>query len=413
MGEYTSNLVTKDKIHVVEGGNVTTPAGFKAGGLHCGIRKSKLDLGWLYSDVPASAAGVYTTNLFQAAPLKVTQESIAKENKLQAIIINSGVANACTGEQGLRDAYKMRTKFAETIGIEEHHTAVASTGVIGELLPMDKIEDGINRIKDQENGFVSRFETAILTTDTKEKAAAIQFEIDGQTVSIGGAAKGSGMIHPNMATMLSFITTDANIDDAALSQALKDITNKSFNMITVDGDTSTNDMVLVMANGKANNQKLSPAHPEWDVFVQGLGDICALLAKEIARDGEGATKLVEVQVTGAGSDEAARAISKSVISSNLVKTAIHGSDANWGRIITAVGYSGQKLDPDQVSICLGPVSVVKKGVPVNFNEDEAKQYLLQDNITIYVELGDGNGEGTAWGCDLSYEYVRINASYRT
>ncbi|MCT2538133.1 bifunctional ornithine acetyltransferase/N-acetylglutamate synthase [Aquibacillus koreensis] len=411
--EQVNGVTTKEKIGLVTGGNVTTPKGFSAGGLHCGIRKQKLDLGWLYSDVPAHAAGVYTTNAFQAAPLKVTQESIAVEQKLQAILVNSGIANACTGEQGLKDAYEMRRSFSEKIQIPEHLAAVASTGLIGELLPMEKIQTGISQIHEQENNDTSRFETAILTTDTREKGIAVQFEIDGKQISIGGAAKGSGMIHPNMATMLSFVTTDANIDDQALSRALKSITNTSFNMITVDGDTSTNDMVLVMANGKAENAKLTEEHPEWNVFVEALSTVCELLAKEIARDGEGASKLVEVQVNGANSDRAAQIISKSVISSNLVKTAIHGADANWGRIITAIGYSGEQLDPDKVNVSLGPIKVVENGIPYPFDEEKAKAYLLQDTVVIQANLGDGSGKATAWGCDLSYEYVRINASYRT
>ncbi|WP_235988946.1 bifunctional ornithine acetyltransferase/N-acetylglutamate synthase [Aquibacillus kalidii] len=408
-----NQVSTMEKINLLTEGNVTTPLGFSAGGLHCGIRKQKLDLGWIYSEVPANAAGVYTTNSFQAAPLKVTQESIATENKLQAIIVNSGVANACTGEQGLKDAYEMRRSFAEVMEISEKYTAVASTGLIGELLPMEKIQDGISRVHDKENSGSGRFETAILTTDTHEKGVAVQMEIDGKLVTIGGAAKGSGMIHPNMATMLSFITTDANVDEQSLSTALKTITNKSFNMITVDGDTSTNDMVLVLANGQAENEKLSPEHAEWNVFIEGLGLVCELMAKEIARDGEGASKLVEVQVTGAITENAAKAISKSVISSNLVKTAIHGADANWGRIITAIGYSGQQLDPNKVNIYLGPIQVVKQGVPFAFDEQEAKDYLLKETVVIKAELGDGEGKATAWGCDLSYEYVRINASYRT
>ncbi|WP_226037231.1 bifunctional ornithine acetyltransferase/N-acetylglutamate synthase [Aquibacillus saliphilus] len=411
--EHVNQLATKDKVHIVPDGTVATPKGFSAGGLHCGIRKKKLDLGWIYSEVPAVATGVYTTNLFQAPPLKVTQESIAKENKIQALLVNSGVANACTGKQGLEDAYQMRHLFAKTMNISEHHTAVASTGLIGELLPMDKISDGINQIHAEENNHVSRFETAILTTDTREKGVAVEFEIDGKLVSIGGAAKGSGMINPNMATMLSFITTDANIGNQELSVALKEITNKSFNMITVDGDTSTNDMVLVLANGKADNEMLSKEHAEWITFFEALKLVCELLAKEIARDGEGATKLVEVQVNGAVNDEAAQAISKSIISSNLVKTAIHGADANWGRIITAIGYSGQQLDPDKVNVSLGQIKVVEDGMPFAFDEISAKNYLLKDTITIFVGLGDGEGSGTAWGCDLSYEYVRINASYRT
>ncbi|MDX8045203.1 bifunctional ornithine acetyltransferase/N-acetylglutamate synthase [Gracilibacillus sp. S3-1-1] len=405
--------VQLEQFKQLQNGNIASAKGFQAGGLHCGLRKKKLDLGWVYSEIPAEAAGVYTMNAFQAAPLKVTQESMAKENKLQALIVNSAIANACTGEQGLQDAYDMRQQFAETIGVEEHLAAVASTGVIGELLPMDKLQKGISQIPEDQFVGANKFETAILTTDTKEKGIAIELEIDGQTVTIGGAAKGSGMIHPNMATMLSFITTDASIPASHLSDALKSITNKSFNMITVDGDTSTNDMVLVLANGMAENQALTPEHAEWSHFYEGLKFVCEYLAKEIARDGEGATRLVEVQVDGAWTDQGATAIAKSVVSSNLVKTAIHGADANWGRIITAVGYSGEPLDPNKVSVYLGETLVVEKGVPHPFDEDVAKQHLLEDEVTLFVKLGDGEGKATAWGCDLSYEYVRINASYRT
>lgn len=404
---------TPQTIEIIEGGNITSPIGYKAGGLHCGIRKKKLDFGWFVSEVPANAAGVYTMNSFQAAPLKVTQESIAKENKLQAVVCNSGIANACTGNQGLQDAYDMRKVFAEVVGVEEHLAAVASTGLIGELLPMEKIHGAMAEIQDEKHAGAENFETAILTTDTKEKGIAIELTINGKTVTIGGAAKGSGMINPNMATMLSFITTDANISSEHLSQALKDITNKSFNMITVDGDTSTNDMVLVLANGLAENEDLTPNHQEWEKFYEGLRFVCEHLAKEIARDGEGATKLVEVLVEGASTDESAQKIAKCVISSNLVKTAIHGADANWGRIITAIGYSGEPIDPNKVSIYLGDIKVVEEGVPHSFNEERAKEYLLQENVQIQAHLGDGIGKGVAWGCDLSYEYVRINASYRT
>ncbi|SDM47067.1 bifunctional glutamate N-acetyltransferase/amino-acid acetyltransferase ArgJ [Sediminibacillus halophilus] len=405
--------VGEQEVTLLPEGNIATPQGFTAGGVHCGIRKTKLDFGWVYSDVPATTAGVYTTNIFQAAPLKVTQESISSGQKIQALLVNSGIANACTGEQGLADAYQMRKWGAEAFRVPEQFTAIASTGLIGEPLPMEKIKYGIDQIQMQGNHHSNRFEQAILTTDTREKAIAVEIEIDGQKISIGGAAKGSGMIHPNMATMLSFITTDAAVEAEALSLALKDITNTSFNMITVDGDTSTNDMVLVLANGKAGNELLHEGHPDWSLFKQGLAIVCEALAKEIARDGEGATKLVEVQVEGAESDQAARAVSKAIISSNLIKTAIHGADANWGRIITAIGYSDQPVDPDKVSISLGPVLVVNKGMPVPFDEAAAKDHLLQDNVSIHTDLGSGTGKATAWGCDLSYDYVRINASYRT
>lgn len=412
MGKGT-NQTAEETVTFLEDGNVASPQGFSAGGLHCGIRKSKLDLGWVYSDIPAAAAGVYTTNAFQAAPLKVTKESIEVENKLQGVLVNSGIANSCTGSQGLADAYSMREVFAEKIGIEKHLAAVVSTGLIGAMLPMDKIKQGIDGLDEQENKGAERFNTAILTTDTKEKTCGAELEIDGKTITIGGAAKGSGMIHPNMATMLSFLTTDAAVEPAALSHALKQITNQSFNMITVDGDTSTNDMVLLLANGKAANNELNQDHPDWNRFVDALATVSEKLAKEIARDGEGATKLVEVHVTGAKTEEAARAVSKSIISSNLVKTAIHGADANWGRIVTAIGYSKETVEPDKVSVSLGNIPVVKGGIPLEFDEEKAKQYLEKDEIIIEANLGNGTEKATAWGCDLSYEYVRINASYRT
>jgi glutamate N-acetyltransferase/amino-acid N-acetyltransferase len=407
------NHVNKN-VKVLKEGNITTPKGFQAGGLHCGLKRKRPDLGWIYSEVPAAAAGVYTTNLFQAAPLAVTQESIAVENKLQGILVNSGNANACTGEQGLQDAYEMRKLFSALMDIQEHYAAVVSTGVIGEHLPMQKLKAGIAAISEQRlKAEVDQFERAILTTDTSTKHVGVQLEINGKIVSIGGAAKGSGMIHPNMATMLAFITTDADIAQEELWAALKEVTNKTFNMITVDGDTSTNDMVLVLANGLAQNQQLTKGHKDWQLFVEGLELVSQELAKQIARDGEGATKLVEVHVEGALNDESAQAVGKSIIGSSLVKTAIFGTDPNWGRIVCAIGYSGELLDPNQVKVSIGPITVVDNGLPVAFDEAEAKGYLEQENVHIFVQLNQGLGKAVCWGCDLSYDYVRINASYRT
>ncbi|HLO12526.1 MAG TPA: bifunctional ornithine acetyltransferase/N-acetylglutamate synthase [Pseudoneobacillus sp.] len=406
-------MIKNEKFMIVKDGNVTTAKGFTAGGMHTGIKRKKLDLGYVYSDVPATTAGVYTTNLFQAAPLLVTQKSIEIEQKIQAVLVNSGNANACTGDQGLEDAYTMQNEFAKVLGIKDHYVAVTSTGVIGVPLPMAKMKAGIGQILLDENSGAERFEQAILTTDTGVKNIAIQLEIDGKLVTIGGAAKGSGMIHPNMATMLGFVTTDANIDYPELWDALKNITNETFNMISVDGDSSTNDMVLVMANGKANNEKLTKDHPSWELFIDGLKMVCETLAKKIARDGEGATKLVEVEVKGAATIEGARAIGKAIISSNLVKTAIYGTDPNWGRIVCAVGYSGVALDPNLVSVAIGPYQVVEKGLPSFMIEEEVKKYLEQENIHILVDLNQGDYQATAWGCDLSYDYVKINASYRT
>ncbi|MEK5522781.1 bifunctional ornithine acetyltransferase/N-acetylglutamate synthase [Heyndrickxia sporothermodurans] len=396
-------------------GSITSPLGFLAGGLFCGIKRKRLDLAWLYSEVPATAAAVYTTNLFQAPPLKVTQDSIQSSGKIQGVIVNSGNANACTGEEGLKNALLMRQKFAEHLGVREHLIAVSSTGIIGEQLPIEKIENGILNMTDfyQQNDAAS-FEAAILTTDSFVKHACAELKIDGKTVTIGGAAKGSGMIHPNMATMLAFITTDANIQQDALNQSLKKVTDETFNMITVDGDTSTNDTVLILANGKAGNKELTPAHPEWHAFEQCLKLVCQSLAKQIARDGEGATKLIEVQVKGAETDQDAKKVAKAIVGSNLVKTAIYGEDPNWGRIIAAIGYSGIELDPTKMNVSLGPFKLLDNGLPFSFSEKDAAYYLQQnETIQIFVDLSAASGNAVAWGCDLTYDYVKINASYRT
>ncbi|KQL18651.1 bifunctional ornithine acetyltransferase/N-acetylglutamate synthase [Cytobacillus solani] len=398
----------------IAGGSITTPKGYKASGVHAGLRYSKKDVGLIISNVPANCAAVYTTSKFQAAPLKVTQESIAEEQKIQAVIVNSACANACTGEQGLRDAFQMRQWTAEKFHLQPHHVAVASTGVIGEFLPMGKIQKGIQMLEPgKEEEFAADFQTAILTTDLVMKSCCFSTEIDGKTVYMGGAAKGSGMIHPNMATMLAFITTDVNIESNYLHAVLKEITNTTFNQITVDGDTSTNDMVLVMANGESGTNSLTPAHADWDHFVQLLAKSCESLAKQIAKDGEGATKLIEVEVNGAINDGEARMAAKQIVGSNLVKTAIYGEDANWGRIIGAIGQSDAKVNPDTVDISIGPITMLKNSEPQPFSEEEASIYLQDNMIQIHVDLHQGNGNGKAWGCDLSYDYVKINASYRT
>lgn len=403
--------MTDSIIQVLKDGHVTSPKGFTAGGVHCGLRKKKLDFGWIHSETPAAAAGVYTLNAFQAAPLKVTKNSLEQEKQIQTIIVNSANANSCTGKQGYNDALTMQQWAAEKMDVSVDHVAVASTGLIGVPLPMDKIKYGIDLM--DHDATSEDFEQAILTTDTVTKHIAIQLEIDHQTITIGGAAKGSGMIHPNMATMLSFITTDAAVDPDSLQRALRKVTNKSFNMITVDGDSSTNDMVLVLANGQQNNNLLDESHPEWATFMQGLQFISEELAKKIARDGEGATKLIEVNVKGAPTEEAAGQVAKAVISSNLVKTAVYGSDPNWGRIVCAVGYSEQPLDPDKIGVSLGDIEVVKDGLPVDFDEEEGKDYLENKTVKLLIDLNNGSSQATAWGCDLTYDYVKINASYRT
>ena len=408
------NTLTKSNIQKVVNGNLLSAIGFKAGGFHAGLRYNKKDLGIIVSDVEANAAAVYTQSLVQAAPIKVTKESIGKSGKMKAVIVNSACANACTGEQGLLDAYEMRNETAKKLGVENHLVAVASTGVIGEYMKMDKIKKGIEAITFSTSAEdANAFETSILTTDTGVKNCAYSAEIDGKVVTVGGAAKGSGMIHPNMATMLGFLTTDAAISSSNLQLALSQAVDATFNQITVDGDTSTNDMVIIMANGMSGTEELSPVHPEWVTFVELVRSASEDLAKKIAKDGEGATKLIEVTVEGMPTKENARAIAKTIVGSSLVKTAIYGADANWGRIIAAMGRSGISFNPNEVDIYLGDILMLKNSNPVSFSEEAAKLYLENANICIKAVLNEGEEKGTAWGCDLTYDYVKINASYRT
>lgn len=398
----------------VTNGSILTPKGFAATGVHAGLRKVRKDVGAILCDVPASCAAVYTQNSFQAAPILVTKNSIQTEHKLQAIVVNSANANACTGKQGEQDAFEMRSLAAKQFEIDEHLVAVASTGIIGEQLPMEKVRAGITSLSPQKDvKEANHFSEAILTTDLITKTACYQTKVDDVQVTIGGAAKGSGMIHPNMATMLGFITTDANISSEMLQRALSLITEKTFNQITVDGETSTNDMVIVMASGLAGNEPLHPGHRDWDSFYLALKQTCEDLAKLIAKDGEGATKLVEVQVTGAVSEEEARMAAKKIVGSSLVKTAIFGEDANWGRIISALGHSEATVNPEHVDIKIGDIYVLKQSEPQSFAEDTMQAYLKKDTISIMLDLHIGEASGTAWGCDLSYDYVKINACYRT
>ncbi len=413
MKALATSTVSEELFSIVKDGTVTSPKGFEAGGFHAGLKRKRKDLGWIKSVVPANAAGVFTMNTFQAPPLKVTKESLV-DGKLQGLIVNSGNANAFTGKKGIEDAYEMRKQFATVMGLKDTETAVTSTGVIGEYLPMEAIIKGIHHIPNYtEKTSGTDFAEAIVTTDTMTKQVAVTCQIDGKDITIGGAAKGSGMIKPNMATMLAFVTTDAEVENNALQSALSSVTDTTYNMITVDGETSTNDMVLLLANGQAENEALSESHPEWQTFLSSLEYVCQQLAKLIAKDGEGATKLVEVHVKGAQTETGAKAIAKSVVGSSLVKTAIYGTDANWGRIVCAIGYSGESVQEDSLSISLGPIKVVDYGITAEFSEEEAKTYLENENIHIYIDLHNGNEEATAWGCDLSYDYVRINASYRT
>lgn len=388
--------------------------GFQAAGLHSGVKRKRKDLGIVYCETPANAAALYTLNVIQAAPLKVTKESLAEEGKIQAVVVNSGNANACTGKQGEADAYTMRNKVALKFGIAPHYVAVASTGIIGLQMPMEKILRGIDQLNlEATEEAASQFNEAILTTDVVQKSTCYETFIDGKKVTMAGSAKGSGMIEPNMGTMLAFITTDAVIAPSMLELALKEVTNKTFNCITIDGDTSTNDMVLVMASEKANNESLTPEHEDWETFIELLSKTCEDLAKMIAKDGEGATTLVEVEVNGAHTDVEAIRVAKSVVGSSLVKTAVFGADANWGRIIAAVGYSGATIDANKIDTSIGPIQLLSNSQPVEYSEEEASSYLKNDFVKITIDLNVGTGSGKAWGCDLTYDYVRINASYRS
>lgn len=398
-------------------GGVTAPKGFLAAGVHCGIKKYKKDLAVIYSEVLATAAGVFTTNKVKAAPVRITMENLS-DGKAQAIVVNSGNANACTGERGLKDAREMAELVAQKLGLNPHDVVVASTGVIGISMPMDKVRQGIEQCCKSISVYGGAdAATAIMTTDTFRKEMAVKLEIGGKTVTIGGMTKGSGMIHPNMATMLCFITTDANIEAKALKKALKDATAKSFNMISVDGDTSTNDMAVVLANGLAGNQLITCGTEDYELFYRGFETLCIELAKMMARDGEGATKFMEVQVKNAPDEISAIRAARAVTRSNLVKTAIFGEDANWGRIICAVGYSGIDFNPDLVDIYIsskaGEMILAENGIGLNFSEDKAKEILSEKEIKVIVDLKQGDGCATAWGCDLSYDYVKINGSYRT
>jgi len=394
--------------------SIVAPKGFSAAGIHCGLKHKKKDLGIIVSEVPASVAGVFTTNAIKAAPLVLTKETVYANDKMQAIIINSGNANACTGQQGLEDAKNMQLLTAQKLGISPNLVGVSSTGVIGEQLQMDYVAAGIAKIEagnKLENAI--DFAQAILTTDTVMKNTAYSLEIDGKEVIIAGVAKGSGMIEPNMATMLSFITTDAHIEQKELQALLKSTTDVTFNAITVDGDTSTNDTVLVLANGLAQNNVLTPSHPDWQQFAEVFTQVAQDLAKMIAKDGEGATKLIEVTVDGGLTDEEARKIAKTVVGSPLVKTAVFGCDANWGRVICAIGYSGCTIDPTNIFIKIGDIPVVENGEPIPFSEEALTDYLKNHEVKIYADLHQGTGSGQAWGCDLTYDYVQINATYRS
>lgn len=396
-------------------GWVTTPQGFLATGVKAGIKASgNHDVAIIYSTVPAATGAVFTQNKMCAAPVLVSRKVAAKPYA-QAIVVNSGCANACTGEQGLKDAEAMQARAAELLGVQNEAVYVCSTGVIGHFMPMDKLKTGIEAAVDamDETGGES-CAMAIQTTDTFIKHAAYEFEIGGKTAKIAGIAKGAGMIHPNMATMLTFLTTDAAIAPDVLKRAVKAAADKSFNMVVVDGDTSTNDSMIVLANGLAENEIiLSEEHPDYPVFFEALLACAQDLAKMIARDGEGATKFLEVNVTGAATWAEAKTAAMAIAKSPLVKTAFFGKDPNWGRIVCAAGYSGAQMEPDKVNLEIGGVRLVENGMNCNVPLESLKDIMEQHDISMKIDLGAGSEEATVWTCDFSYEYVKINGEYHT
>jgi len=394
-------------------GGAAAAGGFVAAGVACGVRGSGgRDLGLLFSELPCETAAVFTRNALKGAPLVVTRGAV-ESGGVRAVVANSGIANAATGQGGIEDAYAMQMIAAETLDIGAGEVAVSSTGVIGVRLPMDRISAGIRAAAGELVEGGSGFAESIMTTDTRVKEAVARVEIGGRTVTVGGTAKGSGMIHPNMGTMLAFLATDAAVEKDCLHETLGRVTNRTFNRITVDGDTSPSDMALLMANGAAGNEPLTLESEDYPVFAGAVEGVARELAKKIARDGEGASRLVEVVVEGAASEEGAAALAKSVVGSNLVKAAVFGEDANWGRVVTAMGYSGVDFDPENVDLWFGPIKVFSGGEPVPHEEAEANATLAGDEVKITARLGEGAASAVAWGCDLSYEYVRINGSYRT
>lgn len=405
---------------IIEGG-VTAPIGFYAAGLNAGIKKgNKKDMALVYSKKPCMGAGVFTTNVVKAAPVKWDKFVCENGNYVQAVVVNSGVANACTGEEGYQYCVDMAQEVGMALDIPTHTVFVASTGVIGRQLPMDIIKTGIKKLAPvlsdtKEAGRLAA--EAIMTTDTRSKEVAVQIEIGGKTVTVGGMCKGSGMIHPNMATMLCFVMSDVAITKPLLQKALSDIVVDTFNMISVDGDTSTNDSVLLMTNGMAENPEITQEGADYEAFCEALTYIMTELSKKIAGDGEGCTCLFEVIVNGADTKQNARILAKSVICSSLTKAAIFGHDANWGRILCALGYSGAQFDPEQVDIsftsCAGTLKIVENGVDTGYSEDVATEILSQESITVIVDMKMGEETATAWGCDLTYDYIKINGDYRS
>lgn len=402
-------------------GGITVVPGFEAAAAAAQIKyEGRTDMALIYSSVPCVAAGTFTTNVVKAAPVKWDQKIVKQGGAVQAIIVNSGIANACTGEEGMQYCEETAQTAAEVFGIQKEQVLVSSTGVIGKQLPMEKIQAGIHMLaqaKGNDKLCGAEAAEAILTTDTHKKEAAVQLKIGGKTVTIGAMAKGSGMIHPNMCTMLSFLVTDAVIEKEVLQKVLSEDVEETYNMISVDGDTSTNDTVLFLANGLAQNAPICPGTEEYKAFAAAVHTVNEQLAKAIAGDGEGATALLEVEVVGAADKEQAKKISKSVVCSNLTKTAVAGHDANWGRILCAMGYAGVSFVPEQVDLFLesaaGTIQILSDGVALPYSEEKATEILSEEKVKILADLKLGDGKATAWGCDLTHGYIDINADYRS
>lgn len=405
---------------IIEGG-VTAAKGFEAAGVEAQIKyANRKDMALVYSKEPCESAGVFTSNIVKASPVMWDKKVVAADHKAHAIVANAGIANACTGKQGDTYCEEMAAATAKGLGIETNQVLVASTGVIGRQLPIEKIVSGVEGlVKEKNNDLQSGNDAAcaIMTTDTISKEVAVTFEIDGIEVTIGGMCKGSGMIHPNMCTMLAFVTTDLNISKDLLQEALKSDVQDTYNMVSVDGDMSTNDTLLILANGLAGNKKIEKKDENYDIFLKALHYINETLAKKMAGDGEGATALFETKVIRAKSKEDAKKLSKAVICSSLTKAAIFGHDANWGRILCALGYSGVEFDPNKIELFMQSnnhiISIFKDGTAQDYSEDAATKILSAKEVTVLVDMHEGNAEATAWGCDLTYDYVRINADYRT
>ena len=405
---------------IIENGTVTAPQGFKGAGCHIGIKKKNKDFALIVSDVEAKAAGTFTTNVVKAAPVLWDRQIVENSDYVKAIAVNSGIANACTGQQGEAANEQFASIVAKALDVEKENVLICSTGVIGKQLSTAPIEAGIDQVVDMVSNSESAgidVATSIMTTDTKPKHIAVEIEIDGKIVTIGACCKGSGMIHPNMATMLGFITTDINISKELLSKALKAVIPDTFNMISVDRDTSTNDTVLLLANGLAGNKEIVQEDQNYEIFKEALYYVNEYLAKCIAGDGEGATKLLEVNVYNSVDVAQAKVIAKSVCTSPLVKTAVYGNDANWGRLLCAMGYSGVTFDPYQVDLYIesefGKIKLVENGMATDYSEEEATKVLSSEYVKANIDMKSGKAKATAWGCDLTYDYVKINADYRS